>query len=61
MNDVRIVKHGPDQGVYINGVRLPGVLKIEPDLFGTDGIPVARVTLAISHFAFEREPPKPAA
>lgn len=60
MNDVRVVRSGPDQGVYLNGVKVPGVLKIEPDLFGKDSIAAARITLSISHFAFENEAPKPA-
>jgi hypothetical protein len=58
VNKVVVVKAGPDKGVYVNGVKLPGVLKIEPDLFGEDSIAVARVTLAIDTFSLANEAPQ---
>ncbi len=58
MNNVVVVKAGPDKGLYVNGVKIPGVLKVEPDLFGEDSIAVARITLAIDTFALAHEAPQ---
>lgn len=57
--DVRVVKSGPDAGVYINGVKVPCVLNIKPNLHGGDALPVAVITLHVSRYAFEERAPEP--
>lgn len=59
--DVRVVKSGPDAGVYIDGFKIPGVLKIEPDLHGRDSLAVAVITVHVGRYAFEESAPAPPA
>lgn len=54
MNDVRFVASGPGRGeLFINGHRVPGVIRIEPDLFDMDQVAQVTVTLAVERFTFE--------
>ena len=60
MNDIVIVRRGPDQGLYLNGVKVPGVLKVEPDHYGPGDTPIARIVLKFRSYAFADEaPPQP--
>lgn len=56
--DVRVVRDGPDAGVYIDGVKLPAVVNIHPDLHGRDSVPVAVITVHVSKYSFEHAAPK---
>jgi hypothetical protein len=59
VSDVRVVKQGPDSGLYINGIKVPGVLQVEPNLFGKDSIAVVRITLAVDKFSLDTVAPRP--
>lgn len=55
---VAVVKDGPDAGVYFNGIKVPGVLRVEPHVHGAAAIPAARITVAINSYALATEAPK---
>lgn len=59
MNDIVIVRAGPDKGMYLNGVKVPGVIKVEPDIYDGSDVPTARIVLQFGSYAFADEAPKP--
>lgn len=54
MNDIRFVTKAPGKGdLYINGQQVPGVVKVEPDLFAQNSVATITVTLSVSRFTVE--------
>jgi hypothetical protein len=58
LNDIVIVRKGPDQGLYLNGVKVPGVFRVEPDHYGAGDVPTARIVLSFRSYAFADEAPE---
>lgn len=57
MNDIVIVQAGPDKGLYLNGVLVPGVLRIVPDPCGPGDFPTAKIELTFRSYSFADEAP----
>jgi hypothetical protein len=57
VNDIVIVRSGPDQGLYLNGVKVPGALKVEPAHFGPGELPTAKLVLHIRSYSFADKAP----